>query len=180
MMAASREKRVTALILAEAPGVSGADLTLYQASHSMERSTAPDDKKQATLALQKQIQVAVLTGKGWEGVPNDLRRQADVPWFQSFLAYDPAKVMPRVRQPLLIVQGLLDTQVPPSNGDQLEKLARARKKTAPVEVSRLAGVNHLLAAATTGEADEYNALPDKHVSSQVTSAISGWLKNIGF
>ena len=107
-----------------------------------------DAEKQSTVDLQKQIQTAVLTGKGWDSIPPGLRKQADIPWFQSFLAFDPAKPMADIRQPILIVQGLLDTQVAPSNADRLEQLARGRKKAAPVEVAKIPGVNHLLVPAT--------------------------------
>ena len=81
-----------------------------------------------------------------------------------------------MRQPLLIVQGDLDTQVEPSNADRLEALARARKNAKPVEVVKVPGVNHLLVPATTGEVDEYPTLKDKHVSHAVTQAIVTWLK----
>ena len=60
-----------------------------------------------------------------------------------------------MRQPILIVQGGLDTQVDPSNADRLADLARARKGAAPVEVVKIPGVNHLMVPATTGEVDEY-------------------------
>jgi fermentation-respiration switch protein FrsA (DUF1100 family) len=109
-------------------------------------------------------------------VPPDLRRSVDTPEFQSILSNDPAKVMPDVRQPILIVQGELDTQVAPSNADRLESLARKRKNQPSVEVARIPGVNHLLVPATTGEADEYGNLKDKHVSPAVTEPIVAWLK----
>ena len=76
--------------------------------------------------------------------------------------------MANVRQPLLIVQGELDTQVEPLNADRLETLARARKNAPPVEVVKVPGVNHLLVPATTGEVDEYGTLKDKQVSRLVT------------
>ena len=118
----------------------------------------------------------MLTGKGWEDIPPALRRQADIPWFKSFLAFDPAKLMADVKQPMLIVQGLLDTQVDPANADLLEKLARARKNAGPVEVVKIEGINHLLVPAVTGEFDEYASLKDKVVSETVSSAIVDWLK----
>jgi fermentation-respiration switch protein FrsA (DUF1100 family) len=118
----------------------------------------------------------VLTGKGWETIPPGLRKQADIPWFQSFLAFDPAKPMGGIRQPILIVQGLLDTQVAPSNADRLEQLARGRKKAAPVEVAKIPDVNHLLVPAGTGEVDEYASLSEKSVSPAVADAIVGWLR----
>jgi fermentation-respiration switch protein FrsA (DUF1100 family) len=88
---------------------------------------------------------------------------------------DPAKLVPPVRQPLLIVQGGLDTQVEPGNADQLEALARKRKNAPAVEVVRVPDVNHLLVTATTGEVSEYGDIKDKHVSAAVTQAIVAWL-----
>jgi fermentation-respiration switch protein FrsA (DUF1100 family) len=125
--------------------------------------------------LQKQIQTAVLTGSGWEGVSPELRRQADTPWFHSYLSFDPARVMRDVDQPLLIVHGALDAQVAPSNADSLEQLARTRKRGS-VEVVRVPGVNHLLVPATTGEVDEYGTLADREVSGAVTTALATWLQ----
>jgi len=64
-------------------------------------------------------------------------------------------VIPDVRQPILIVQGELDTQVEPSNADKLEALARKRKNAPAVDTVKVPGVNHLLVPAMTGEVDEY-------------------------
>jgi len=177
LLAASKEKRIAALGLLATIGMTGADLNMYQVRHALDRSNRPDAERQNTIELQRQIQQAVLTGKGWEtiAVPPAVRRQAETPWFQSFLAYDPAKVMQDVDQPLLIVQGALDTQVPPENADKLEALARSRKKAGPVEVVKVAGINHLLVPATTGEVDEYGTLGDVSVSPAVTTAIATWL-----
>ena len=99
----------------------------------------------------------------------------DTPEFQSILVADPVKLMPDVRQPLLIVQGELDTQVEPGNADLLAGLARKRKNAAAVDVVKVPGINHLLVPATTGESIEYADLKDKHVSEAVTQAIVTWL-----
>jgi len=89
-----------------------------------------------------------------DGVPDDLRTQADTPWFQSFLAFDPAKVVKDVRQPILVIQAELDRQVPrrmaiacwPREGAQEGSRGRARHHP---------GINHLLVPAKTGEVSEY-------------------------
>ena len=175
MMAAAKEKRVAALVLVATNGVTGSDLVLAQQQHLLSRSNYSEPEKQAKIELQTRINQAVVTGKGWENVPADLRRQADNPEFQSILMNDPAKIMPGVRQPILIVQGELDTQVVPSNADRLEAIARARKKAPPPIVVKVPGVNHLLVPATTGEIDEYGTLTDKHVSTTVSTAIVSWL-----
>ena len=176
MIAAAKDKRIAALVLVATNGVTGSDLVLAQQQHLLSRSNFSEAEKQAKIELQTRINQAVITGKGWENVPADLRRQIDNPEFQSILTNDPAKIMPDVRQPILIVQGELDTQVVPSNADRLEALARARKKAPPpTVVVKVPGVNHLLVPATTGEIDEYGTLPDKHVSSTVSTAIVSWL-----
>lgn len=176
MLAASREKKIDALALVATIGTTGAELNMTQVTRALDRAKRPDQERQSTIELQKQIQAAVLTGKGWEGVPAPIRRQADVPWFKSFLAFDPAKLMPDIKQPLLIVQGMLDTQVDPQNADRLETLAKARKNSGAVAVVKIPGVNHLLVPAATGEVDEYANLKDRAISPVVIDAISSWLQ----
>jgi pimeloyl-ACP methyl ester carboxylesterase len=178
MLAAARNNRVSAVVLAATVGVTGKDLNLYQVTHAQARTRRSDAEKQATIELQKKIQAAVLTGTGWDkiDIPTALRRQAETPWFQSFLAFDPAKVMKDIEQPILIVQGELDTQVPPSNADRLGELAKGRKKAGPADVVKIPGINHLLVPATTGEADEYGSLADQQVSPAITGTIASWLK----
>jgi pimeloyl-ACP methyl ester carboxylesterase len=177
MLAAAKDGRVAALVLASASGVTGADLTLYQVEHGLARSKRPDAERQATIALQKQIHAAVLSGSGWDKLPAAIRAQAETPWFESFLAFDPAKVVPRIDRPILIVQGQIDTQVPPDNADRLAALARSRKKRdATTDLVTLPGVNHLLVPASTGEVDEYAVLKDRRVSGLAADAITDWLR----
>lgn len=177
MLAAARNGRVSALALIAAMGVTGRELNLYQVTHGLDRSSRPEQERLATIELQKTIQNAVLTGKGWDAieVPPHVRRQADTPYFYSFLSFDPERVMRDVRQPILIVQGELDTQVPPSNADRLGDLAR-RRSGRLVEVVRIPGINHLLVPATTGEVEEYGTLQDKRISPEVGTVIASWLK----
>jgi pimeloyl-ACP methyl ester carboxylesterase len=175
---AAKNNRVAAVGLVATAAVSGRELNLYQVAHGMERSTRSEAERQATIDLQKQIQQAVVTGLGWDQikVPEAIRRQADTPYFQSFLTFEPAKLMKGVPQPLLIVEGERDTQVPPANAEKLEMLAKGRKKAAPVKVVKIPAINHLLVAATTGEVDEYGRLTDRHVSPAVTTELTTWLR----
>jgi pimeloyl-ACP methyl ester carboxylesterase len=176
LMAAAKDKRIAAVGVIGASGVTGSELVLEEQQHILNRSTMSAEEKQAKVDLQKRIHEAVLTGKGWDQVPTAMRQQVDNPEFQSLLLNDPAKVMPDVKQPLLIVQGELDTQVAPANADKLEALAKKRKNSPPVEVVKVPGMNHLLIPAKTGEVDEYALLTDKQVSAKVTDAIASWLK----
>lgn len=176
LLAAAKDKRIAAVGLLATNGVTGAELVLAQQKHLLDRSNLSAEEKQAKIDLQKRIHETVMTGKGWEQLPADVRRRVDNAEFQSILLNDPAKVIPDVRQPILIVQGELDTQVDPSNADRLAELARKRKNAAAVDVVKVPGVNHLLVPATTGEVDEYGSLAEHQVSRQVIDAILTWLK----
>jgi alpha-beta hydrolase superfamily lysophospholipase len=176
LLAAAKDKRIAALVLASASGVVGTDLVLAQQKRLLDRMNLSEADKQARIDMQKRIHEAVTTGKGLDALPANVRRQVDNAEFFSILTNDPAKIIPKVRQPILIVQGSLDKLVDPSNADSLAALARARKGTAPVEVVKIPDVNHLLVPATTGEVDEYATLKDKQVSAAATGAIVAWLQ----
>jgi uncharacterized protein len=175
LIAAGKEKRIAAVALAGTPGMNGADLALAQQQRMLDRMKLSPEERQAKVDAQKKIHEAAITGKGADQLPPPVRRSIENAEYQSVLSTEPAKLMKDVKQPILIVQGELDTQVDPKNADLLAEAARQRKNAA-VDVVKIPGVNHLLTSATTGEVDEYGALKDKHVASAVTQAILSWLQ----
>jgi pimeloyl-ACP methyl ester carboxylesterase len=134
MRAAARDDRVKALALFEAASSTGADLILERQQAMLARANTPAEEQQAKIALQQRINAAVLKGASWEGIPDTVRQAADTPWFQSFLAFEPARVLRNVRQPVLIVRGSDAASVASRHADRLAELARARKRKVPVEV----------------------------------------------
>ncbi len=177
---AARDNRVAAVTMIAGPSTPGTEVVLEQQAHLFEQMKTPDAERQEKVGLQKRIHDAVLGRGSWDGIPADLRKQAETPWFHSYLTFDPIRTMKDVRQPILIVQGELDTQVPPHHADKLAEAARARKRNAGVDIVKVPGVNHLLVPAKTGEVTEYGTLSDSKVSPAVTSAISLWLaKTLG-
>jgi uncharacterized protein len=178
MIAGAKDKRIAAVGLLATPGVTGAEVVLAQQKHLLDRSTLSAEEKQAKIDQQKRIHQVVISGKGLDQLPPDVRRAVDNAEFQSILITDPSKLMPNMRKPLLIVQPELDTQVEPANADKLDVLAKQRKNAPPVETVKIPGVNHLLVPATTGEVEEYARLTDRHVSPKVTQALVTWLKKV--
>lgn len=176
LLAASRERRIAALILASAVASKGVDLILEQQQHMLEQSNLPQADRQKAVALQKNILTAVVTGRGWEQIPPDLRRQVDTPWYHSVLVFDPVPLFAKVQQPILVVQSELDRQVPIHHGQELAQLARARPKGKGADYVMLPALNHLFIPATTGEVSEYAALKERTVSPQLTTAVVGWLQ----
>jgi hypothetical protein len=177
LLAASREKRIGAVASIAAPATTGAELVLEQQQRALDQMKLTPDEREKKVALQKQIQSAVVTGKGWELIPQDERRAADTPWFQSLLTFDPAKVLKDVRQPLFFVHGELDKQVPVAHADRLAEMARKQSDSKSIDIVIVRGVNHLLVPAITGEVSEYNSLTDRNVSKDLSGALTAWLTN---
>jgi pimeloyl-ACP methyl ester carboxylesterase len=174
LLAATRERDLAAVVTLASPATTGKERVVEQQRHVLERMQLAPADRVARIELQEKINAAVLTGKGWEEIPADMRKQADTPWFQSFLAFDPARVMRDIRQPLLIVHGELDAEVPASHMDRLAELAKTSRSRA-VAVVGVRDVNHLLIPAVRGEIDEYATLKDQALSKDVTTAVTGWL-----
>jgi uncharacterized protein len=174
LLAATRERDIAAAVTLASPATTGKERVVEQQRHVLERMQLAPADRVARIELQERINAAVLTGKGWESIPADMRKQADTPWFQSFLAFDPARVVRDIRQPMLIVHGELDAEVPASHMDRLAELAKASRSRAVAVVS-VRGVNHLLIPAVRGEIDEYATLKDRTLSKDVTTAVTGWL-----
>ena len=161
LIAAARDKAIDGVVTLDASGSPGADLILQQQLRVLDGLKLSPAERQARIDLQKKIQAAVVSGTGWEGVPDVMRRQADTPWFKSVLTYDPAQILPKVKQPILIIQGDLDPYVPPAEADRLAGLARARKKAPPTEVVHVTDADHKLA------------------SPKIAAAIAEWIKKLG-
>jgi pimeloyl-ACP methyl ester carboxylesterase len=176
MLAAAREKKIDSLVLLGAPGTTGAALVLEQQRHALDLLHASPEERQRKIELQQRIQQAVLGEGSWEDIPDELREQADSPWFKSLLTFDPAETMRRIGQPLLIVQGDLDAEVPPHHAEALAESARARRKSPRTEVVHLPGVNHLLLPARTGEVSEYATLAADTIAADAATMIANWLR----
>lgn len=175
MLAGGREKNISSLVLMATPGSSGGDLVLEQQRRVLDMLKASEEERQAKIALQKKIHEAATTDKGWEEIPEELREPAETPLFRSFLLFDPAKAMGRVKQPILILHGGRDTQVMPDHAQRLAELAKARKKAPPVEVVDFPTLNHLFVVSETGDVSEYPTLTERTVSRDVADAIAKWL-----
>jgi pimeloyl-ACP methyl ester carboxylesterase len=178
LSAAVKDNKISGVALIAAPGTAGREFTLEQQRLSLRRSKEPESGHAAKIAMQQRIIDAVLTGRGWETLPEDVRYQADTAWFKSWLAFDPAVAVNKLKQPILIVHGALDREIPAAHADRLETMGRARRGVSAERTRKVVvpGLNHLLVTSTTGEVDEYEALPERTVSPLVTAAIVDWLK----
>jgi fermentation-respiration switch protein FrsA (DUF1100 family) len=168
LVAASHGKDIDGVVTLGASGSRGEELVLRQQERLLNQMKLPAADRQSRIETQKKIIAAVISGRGWEGISDPIRRQADTPLFKSMLTYDPAAVIAKVKQPLLIIQGDLDTVMPPGEADRLAELAKARKKVSAPEVIHVPAVNQSLSAGG-----------DRTVTPQVAAGIADWIKKIG-
>ena len=175
MLAATREKKISALTLMSSMGTRGVDLILEQQQYSLDLLKTPEAERASKVELQKKILDAAMTGKGLEELPADIRARVDTPWYRSLLLFDPAEVMPEVKQPILVIHGELDKQVPPRHAKLLIELANARKKAPAAALMLLPGLNHLLVPAKTGDVGEYASLQAQRISPEIARSIADWL-----
>lgn len=165
LLAASKEKKINGVVTLEASGTLGADLLLAQQERALEATKLSASDRESRIELQKKIQAAVISGKGWEAIPEPLRRQADTPFFKSVLTYNPADVLKKVGQPILILHADLDPNVPSTEADRLGEIAKSRKKGGATSVVHIADVTNTLADPNT-----------KVISEKVVTAIVEWIR----
>ena len=94
LIAAAKDKRISSLALLATPGTSYADVALAQQKRALERMPLSAEERNAKIEEQKKIHEAVITGKGLDSLPANVRRAVDNVEYQSLLATDPAKLMP--------------------------------------------------------------------------------------
>ena len=176
LTAARRTDRIHAVALINSPGLTGREVTLERQSLALADTSLSETERQSRLEMQKQVLDAVTTGRGWETIAEEVRAQADTPWFKSWVAFEPNEMIRRMRQPILILHGGLDTEVPLAHARQLEEFSETRDRAeATTQATILPGINHLMLKATTGRVDEYPTLQPRAIAPEVTSALTDWL-----
>ena len=178
MVTASKERRVGNLVLVGVPGAPGAEVLMEQQRALLDRLGVSETERAERIGIQQRIHAAALGDGSWDGIPEDVRRRADTPWFRDFLEFDTADTMRQTRQPILILHGALDRQVGPHHAGRLAELARARRRDAPVEQLTLEGLDHLLREIEPGAVTEYGDLRDRPLSPSFVAALTAWLERI--
>jgi hypothetical protein len=124
------------------------------------------------LALQK-VDVAALPAGTLDAQVDLAIKQVDSPWMRQFLVLDPREWLRKVRVPVLVLNGSLDTQVPAEqNVPQVE--AALKQAGAPATVVIEPDLNHLFQPARTGGPDEYAVIATT-IDPKVLAAIADWV-----
>src|SRR5690606_17873768 len=103
--------------------------------------------------------------------------QLSWPWFADFIRYDPSKVLPNVKCPVLALNGTNDTQVPAKENLAGIKTLVEKAANHNVTVIELPKLNHLFQESDTGMPQEYAKI-EQTFSPAALDEITNWmLKN---
>jgi dienelactone hydrolase len=168
-MVAAGDSRVAAIVLMAGTAKRGDEIIAYQVNQGLEADPALTEEARAKGRAEQQEAMRKAVA-GDLSAPEVLR----IPWMRYFLTYDPLPTIRKVRQPILILQGVLDRQV---TADQAEMLLKAAREAGnnDVTVHLYADLNHLFLPAKTGAVTEYSSLGTNVIPSNVMSVLSDWL-----
>ncbi len=114
-----------------------------------------------------------------DAAASELVKQRDalllaMPYFQSYAGVDPRKEIAFVRQPLLLVRGLSDTQTPPADFDGLVQAGQNARRDITVE--RFPGDDHFLLQLSQEELHGTPQYQQRHeLDPAAAGAIVTWL-----
>lgn len=99
-------------------------------------------------------------------------QQADTPYIRHFLTVDVGKLLPKIKCPVLALNGTKDTQVDcDANTTRIEKgLANCKHS-----IKKIDGVNHLFQHCNTGIVTEYQQI-EETISPEVLQEVAEWIK----
>lgn len=100
-------------------------------------------------------------------------QQADTPYIRHFLTIDVGKLLPKIKCPVLALNGTKDTQVDcDANITRLEK----RLTNCKHSIKKIDGVNHLFQHCNTGIVTEYQQI-EETIAPEVLQVVAKWIKS---
>ena len=115
-----------------------------------------------------------------DGMPQALKpitikalQQADTPYIRHFLTVDVGKQLPKIKCPVLALNGTKDTQVDcDANISRLEKGLTICKHS----IKKIDGVNHMFQHCNTGIVTEYQQI-EETIAPEVLQVVAKWIKS---
>lgn len=192
---AGQRDGVAWLVLLGAPTVPGREIVPYQiAQGALDRGRSAADaqaavdsarrlfgivlREQPAAQRESELTAALEAEREARNLPlkfvEDQKRSLLSPYFRNVLAYDPLPALKALHQPVLMLYGERDHQVPPSLN--LAPARAALQGKVHTEVRVLPELNHLFFIAKTGAVTEYATIADG-VASRALDSIRDWLKH---
>lgn len=192
-MVAARNKDVKFVVMLAGQGSKGLDVMLQQNKAIFRAAGISDNLLNTRMACMRELfnlsqgtspkEIKAIIDHHIDGLTKEqvdsiglgrgtaaaFKQQFDSRWMQSFLTLDPAEYLPRVKCPVLALNGSKDTQVlPHPNLDQVKQLCPQ------ADCRELPNLNHLFQHCTTGSPDEY-LLIEETFAPEALQAIADWI-----
>jgi uncharacterized protein len=199
-MVAAADPEIAALVLLAGTGVNGEAILLSQARLIMQASGVPEAQissqaemqqvmielarrepplnkdafvAAARTALKKSLSEQQLSSKQTDQMIEQAAEQLNSPWFRTFLSYEPAEALAKIRCPTLVLNGELDLQVDPKLNIPAIEAAFQQSGFTNYSVQVLPKLNHLFQTAITGNVTEYADI-EETISPVALQAIGKW------
>ncbi|HRH44424.1 MAG TPA: alpha/beta hydrolase [Pyrinomonadaceae bacterium] len=190
-MVAANSKDVAFIVLLAGPGISGYELLplqgeLINRASGMSEADALAAKKMSQGAFdivmkstdQKTLEPDLIAYFKKIGMPENeavnAAKQANSPWMQFFLKYDPKTALKKVKVPVLAVNGEKDLQVPADIDLKEIKETLENSGNKNVTIIKFPKLNHLFQECDTGLVSEYGKI-EQTFSPIALKEITDWI-----
>lgn len=191
---AARDPALAFVVMLAGPGVRGDRLLLEQLTLAAKAQGASTEAVAKDRALNQKVLAALVAEPTLEGarskasmVLDDAERRGELPagraqmmvkglatpWMHFFLRHEPAAALHALRQPVLVLNGELDMQVPSEMDLSAIRIALTGNPRALVK--ELPKLNHLFQTARTGAGAEYGVI-EETMAPLALDTISDWIK----
>jgi pimeloyl-ACP methyl ester carboxylesterase len=187
-VAAARSADIAFVIMLAGTGVTGAEVLKLQGEAVIRASGGSEEKVAEEHTIQDMIfrilrsekdDKAAVEKMMAEGGGSDPAMRAQFtavtsPEMRSFLFYDPAEALRKLRVPVLALNGSRDLQVPPQQNLPAIAAALAAAGNSDFTVSELPGLNHLFQKCNKCTVQEYGEL-EETFSPTALAIVGDWL-----
>lgn len=191
---ASRDPALGFVVMLAGPGVGGSRLLVEQLALTARARGAPEQAIAKDRVLNQALFAAMVSEPSLEAarakaglILAEAERKGDLPagvgaaalerfgtpWFRALLAYDPVPALQAVRQPILVLNGERDLQVPAALS--LPPIRTALQANPRAVVREMPGLNHLFQTAKTGGINEYAEIEESFAPAALDT-IGDWIK----
>lgn len=192
-MVAARDPGLAFVVMLAGPGVRGELLMVEQIALGTRAAGMPEEAVARERELNRAVFAAIAAEPRPELAGDKARRMMEEaerkgilpagtaaarareftsPWFHAFLRHEPGPALQSLRQPILVLNGERDLQVPAAMN--LAAIRGALKAHPRAVVKELPALNHLFQTARTGAGSEYAEI-EESVAPLALDTVSDWI-----
>lgn len=192
-MVASRDPKLAFVVTLGSPGVRGELLMVEQIALGTRAAGMPEEAVARERELNRAVFAAIVAEPRSALAGDKARRMMEAaerdgllsagtaaaraslfasPWFHAFLRHEPGPVLRSVRQPILVLNGERDLQVPAAMN--LGAIRTALKEHPRAVVKELPALNHLFQTARTGAGSEYAEI-EESLAPLALDTVGAWI-----